>query len=392
MNTIWGCDTETMTELSGDFAAGAEQLQGISARARLARRAVTWFGPDAEEHRSTTEELFERAEQIAEVVRRLAELLGKEATAQDICSAAEGGIDPTDPLGVRAMPPSLVTGSPLPKVAGDPEGRWRPMVGGPLRAEEMPFVGGPIPTPDLSDLWPILTRPMEPEPVFGAPLRPSPAPVAPDEKYPLDDDHLADAESIRRLALRTVPGGGIAQGILDGHDAVGDLFDGAETVLEENGLGSLTPLVDVARIPHTLTEPVLGEGSMPGQMVTGIDRGIANTLQTGEEVTTALGQGDVAEAARSAERGMHRHVGNTTDLLTATAFPTAAQSVSDVLGTGGDLADGISPGAGDGLHRASDAFQRAHDELQGGLDTITGAEAAYDLRRQYVPMPWDERP
>lgn len=386
MNTFWGCNTETMTDLSGDFGTGAERLQGVIAHAVQARRTVTWFGPDAEEHRSLTEEMLERAEQIVEVIRRLSELLGKEATAQDICSVAEGGSDPTDPLRVRAELPSLDDWG-LPRLRGAREEEWRPTIAGPLQSEE------PFTPPDFGDLRPYIGGPMMREPDYGEPNSPFPtrAPVAPDAKYPLEPGYLENAESIRRLALRAVPGGGIAQGLMDAHDAIGTGFDGAESLLEKNGLGSFTPLVDAARIPHTLTEPMLGESSVAGQVVSGVDRSIANTLQTTDEVAVALGDGDLAEAARAVERGHYRNAEASLDILTATPYPSAAQSASDVLGTGGDLVDAVSPGAGEPLHAASEVFQGAHDDLQGGLDTLTDSEAVYDLRRQHLPMPWDEK-
>ncbi|HEX7351022.1 hypothetical protein [Brachybacterium sp.] len=386
MNTFWGCDTATMTELSGDFGSGAERMQALLARAADARRSATWFGPDAEEHRSLTDELVERARTIAEAVRRLGELLERESAAQDLCSAVEGGSDPTDPLRVRALLPFLGGGD-LPRLAGAPEGGWGPLIGGPLQVEDPTGLADRLPAlPDLGDLGPLIGGPLRHEP---APAFPRPAPVAPDERYDLEPGHLADAESIRRLGLRKVPVVGLVQGAMSAHEAIGGLYDGAEQLLVDNDLGSLTPLVDVARTPHTLSEPILGDGSVAGQIASGVDRGIANVLQTTGEVSTALGAGDLSGAVGAAERGLYRNIDATADVLAATPLPALAQTASDVLGTGGDVADLVSPGAGEPLHAAEGGLQRIHDDWQGVHDTVTDAEQLYDLRRQYAPMPWD---
>lgn len=386
MNTFWGCDTETMTELSGDFGTGADRMRTVLAAAAAAHRAATWFGPDAEEHRSLTEQLIEQARTLAEVLRRLGELLDRESAAQDICSAVEGGADATDPLRVRAVLPFL-GGEDLPRLSGKPEGGWGPLIGGPLQAEDPTTLADRLPAlPDLGDLGPLIGGPLMHEP---APRFPAPAPVAPDEHYPLDPEHLAAGERLRRLGLRKVPVVGIVQGAMSAHEAIGGAFDGAERALQDHGLGAFTPLVDVARTPHTLSEPILGEGSVAGQIASGLDRSIANTLQTSGEVATALGEGDLAGAVRAGERGQYRSIDATADIIAATPLPALAQTASDVVGTGADLADLVSPGAGEPLRTVEGGLQRAHDDWQGFHDTVTDAEQLYDFRRQYAPMPWD---
>src|SRR5690606_40989002 len=59
MNTFWGCDTESMTDLSALYGDHAGTLQTLGRTAGMTARLVDWFGPDDEEHRDATEKTIE---------------------------------------------------------------------------------------------------------------------------------------------------------------------------------------------------------------------------------------------------------------------------------------------------------------------------------------------
>src|SRR5699024_5777195 len=103
MNTFWGCETENLTELSGVVAARALRMRAIVLQIALSVRAVGWIGPDADDYRLRAEDLVDRALELIETLRRLGEVLGREAEEQDLCSQPDGVLPGVgDPLGVRA--------------------------------------------------------------------------------------------------------------------------------------------------------------------------------------------------------------------------------------------------------------------------------------------------
>lgn len=395
MNSFWGCDTETMDDLSAMFGERAGLLSAVIDRAAGTVRVATWFGPDAEDHRLRMEDVVETADALIELLRRLGELLGEESAEQSTASSTEGssagGAAPAggDPLGVRATPPWVTSGRRFGGLSSRRVTDWGPLVGGPLM-EEDPLAGrGPVsPLPALKDIGPMLGKPLTRQ-VAG--MIPPPSPLPEGEGFALDPVILEEAQGDRRLALGAVPVLGSLQSLMGVHAGIGAGFDRGERMLEENGLGAFTPALDVLRLPHTVSEVFLGEKSVMGQVTSGIDRGIANGIQTTEEISSAIGEGDWSGALRAGERGAYRQADVTADLLTATPVPAAAESLSSVLGTGGDLVEPLSPEAAARLHGAERTVGELGQGWEGTQDHLTDGERYYDLRRQYAPLPWDPK-
>src|SRR5699024_2112432 len=102
MYTLWGCETEHPTRPSGRGAARALRMRAIVLQIALTVRAVGWIGPDADDYRLRAEDLVDRALELIETLRRLGEVLGREAEEQDLCSQPDGVLPGVgDPLGVR---------------------------------------------------------------------------------------------------------------------------------------------------------------------------------------------------------------------------------------------------------------------------------------------------
>jgi hypothetical protein len=389
MNTFWGCETEALTELSTVFGTRAARLRALIETTAGTVHATTWRGPDAEDHRRRTDEMVEVVLRLVERLRRLGELLGEEAEEQETCSRPRSASTPAgDPLGVRATPPWVPDpGWGLPPLGGPSQPPLGPMIGGPLMAKDPTAIADAL--PDLDDVGPWIGGPfMAPDP--GRTL-PAPRPVPEDEDFALDPGSLSTAEDVRTSLLGGVPVVGTVQTIAGFHEQAGHLYDGAEQMLQDSGLGAFAPLVDVARIPHTVSGAVLGEDSTFGQLTSGLDRGIANTIQTTGEVAAAIGDGDLAGAAGAAERGLYRQAGVTADVLTAGPFTAVTGTASELLGTGADLVEPVSPEAAAPLHEAARAARDVGEGYQGILDDLTDAERYYDARRAYVPLPWDQR-
>lgn len=355
--------------------------------------AVEWFGPDAEDHRRRTEEMVEVVIGLVEKIRELGELLGEEAEEQEFCSRSETAPAPEgDPLGIRATPP-WVPGDdePVPSLSGPGRGGWGPMIGGPFAAKDPFALADRLPQlPDLGDLGPWIGGPL----IAEDPLRaiPAPRPLPEGEEFSLDPEILAEAGQDRRLALGAIPVAGQVQTLMGVHAGTEGFLDRAEQNLEESGLGVLTPALSAARVPHTVGGAILGEKSVLGQTIDGIDDGIANLMQTSEEVSTAIGDGDVAGAIRAGERGIYRHTGAVADIVTATPVPALGETASELIGLGADAAEVINPEAAAPLREAEQIVRDAGLSWEQGVDRLTDAEGYYDLRRKYLTTPWDPAP
>lgn len=387
MNTFWGSDTVALTELSAEFSTDAAQLGAVITAAARTVHATAWFGPDAEDHRRSTDEAVDTVIRLVEKLRELGELLEGEASEQDVCSRPDTAQGPAgDPLGVRATPPWIPDPAVgLPPLQGSGDTGWGPMIGGPLmHPDPQRLVDG---LPDLDELWPMIGGPF----MRQDPLRPIPAPhpLPEGEEFALDPEILAEAQLDRKLALGAIPVVGTAQTLMGVHSGMGKIFDRAEQNLEETGLGAFAPTVSVMRIPHTISGPVLGSDSVPGQVISGIDQGIANVMQTSEEVSSAIGDGDLAGIVRASERGMYRHAGAMADILTATPVPAMSRTASELIGTGADLVESVNPEAAAPLRAMEQSTLEFGQQWQLGLDGITDPERYYDLRREYLPTPWD---
>src|SRR5699024_5777196 len=235
-------------------------------------------------------------------------------------------------------------------------------------------------------------RPLSPwaEP-FAAPLerRELDDPLPAGEDFALDPDGLPGAARLRQKLVGQIPVAGFLQYAPALHEGMGDVYDEIEQGLEDHGRGAFRPVVSLARIPHESSGVLIGEDSMLGQTVSALDRSIANFGQTGQEVLTEIGDGDLSGAIRAGERGLYRNIDIGADLLTASPVPAAADAVSDIIGTGADMAEPITPEGAQLLRDAEETIRGHGESWERGQEQLTDPEFYYDLRRRYVPMPWD---
>lgn len=394
MNTFWGCETEQLAALSTAVGAEAVRLHRLMRSCTQVARAVTWFGPDAEDHRRTMEDLVETAKTVIELLRRWSELLRQEAAAQDLCSQPDGSAEAGGGLlDVRATPPwHPGPGEEGPhQPAGLEAGPWMPQIGGPLAAEDPTRLADLL--PDLSefeDLGPMIGGPlMSEDPLWDHAVPRGDLP--PGESFELDAEVLEESREMRELTLGALPLAGALQTTMGMHEKLDAAFDGAERTLSDSGLEELTPLVAIARTPNDLSGAVLGEASMLGQVTRNLDRGLANVAQTGTEVSDALGEGDLAGAARAGERGLFRSMGSTAELLTATPVPALAETASDLAGNAAALVEPFDRGTSQILRAQEQGLRDLGEEWERGRLELVDPERYYDQRRSALPMPWDPK-
>lgn len=401
MDTFCGCDTETLDDLAERVREGALRLIQLIELLREAAESVDWTGPDADAHRHRTATMAEHGLAAGADLRAKALELRRHAWEQERASELDPG------AAVRAELPGDRGG----KEIFEEPGRW---IGGPMAPADPldpapglrglrglptppggwgPWIGGPMAPADPTSPVPSLpTPPGGWGPWSGGPFMPSPpppvvsGPLPEGEQFALDPEIVAEARGDRELALGSVPVAGHIQTALGLHEELGHLNDRLD---EAAGGTVFEPLARVARVPHTVTEPVLGEGSTAGQLAGVLDRSWANVLQTGSEVTAAVGEGDLAAAARAGERGLYRSAENSADLLTITPIPAYAETGADLLGEGADAVRGISPEAAAALESAEATVREDVEGLTDFRETLTDGETWYDARRRYAPMPWD---
>lgn len=426
MNIFCGCDPEALDQLAERLSEKAQRVLELIALLRETAAAVTWVGPDADAHRQHTDAMADHGAEVVADLRAAAQGLRRHAWEQERASEA-------DPWAtVRAELPGPAGGGP----GGDEGFSWPdlngprlrrptlledpgPWIGGPFQAEDPaglvpglspldapdggwgPAIGGPMQPADPLDLLPEgWTSPVPPGgwgPWAGGPFMPSSGPVPPPERAPLpegeefalDPGIVASAEGDRRSVLGAIPVVGTIQTAMDVHEEIGAVHDGVEGYLTDAGLEEFQPVADIARLPHTLAEPVLGQDSTVGQLAGTLDRSWANVLQTGSEVTDALGEGDWSGAVRAGERGMYRSWGASAELLTITPLPAYAKTGADLLGDGADAVRPVSPGAADGLDGAAEDLRGRAEGVEDALDSLSDSERWYDTRREFAPMPWD---
>ena len=112
-------------------------------------------------------------------------------------------------------------------------------------------------------------------------------------------------------------------------------------------------------------------------------------MQTGDEVFSAVGDGDLTGAIQASERGIYRHAGMSADLLTITPVPAIADTASDLIGTGADVTEPFNPEMAETLRSAEQAAKEYGQAWERGQERLTDPETYYDLRRTYFPAPWD---
>lgn len=379
MNTFYGCDTAALDDLSATIGERAAQLRTVMEGTGQAAAAPAWFGPDGDVFRDEVDKLVERALGVFEWLRELGELLGAEAAEQSACSAADG-----ESGGGQGIRPAL--GAELLRLVRD---LVRGPVSGLASGLKEGFEDGLPPLPDLGSLGPLIWGPLLPR----DPLRPLPRPQPlPDgEEFALDPEILAEAQQDRRVALGALPFIGTAQLAMGIHGGVGRFYDRVEEGLEASGLGAATPLVSMARIPHHVSGIPLGEKSIPAQALDVVDREFANVTQTSAEVSSAVGEGDWAGATRAAERGIYRHFDASVDLMTANPAPAIAEAAAGFAGSAADIAEPFSPAAAEPLRDLEGIVREAGLGLEDGHHWLTDGERYYELRRQYMPLPWDRQ-
>lgn len=396
MNTFWGCETEDLTELSAVVEARAGRLGTLVRDTALRARAVAWFGPDAEDHRLRAEDLAERVIDLVEKLRELGELLDDEAEEQEICSRPENGAAPASgPFGVRTEASDDAGDFGHQPVLGGTGGSAPPSPTISVAPESSRFEGDwPFRIPEG---LPSLQGAPQGHPMIGGPFMDEKAwqqardrgPLPAGEDVALSPEHLAEAEHLRTRAGRLHPLLGAPQMMMRTHEAIGGVYDSVEQGLVESGHGHLTPLVSLARLPHDIAGGALEEPSVLGQVTSAVDRGVANVLQTEEEVFTEASEGDTAGAVRAMERGLYRHTGMLADIATSTAVPAAADTASDLIGTGAEVAEPFSPEAAEALREAESSVRDVGLTWEQGQETITDPALYYDARRTLYPMPWD---
>src|SRR5699024_12586124 len=96
-----------------------------------------------------------------------------------------------------------------------------------------------------------------------------------------------------------------------------------------------------------------------------------------------------ARAHRARAAGLPPNIPTGVDRLTACPRLAARHATCYTIRTGADMAEPITP-EGPQLLRDADETIRGHGESwERGQEQLTDPEFYYDLRRRYVPMPWD---
>ncbi len=404
MNTFWGCDTESMTDLSALYGDHAGTLQTLGRTAGMTARLVDWFGPDAEEHRDATEKTIETLISLAETIRRLGELLGTEAEEQDEASSAEGtsvygqcpSDDPGDLLsGIRTAPPrGPIQGkgrNPLQPL--DPKTPWwQQPIGGPVHIMD-PEVQRAITkalkglAKDFDQVRPLIGGPFMPQ--WEPPQPQIDGPLPEGESFDLDPELLRRSSEQRAMATGALPIIGTVQSVMDLQQSTEGRAERWEQALVDHGLEELAPLTNIVGFSDASMTMLLGKDSAAGQMFDGLDRMWANTQQTGGEALSSLADGDLAGAARAVERGGYRHADALADVLTASPLPAMATGSADMADYVANGVEYVSPEAAENMREGASIVRESGERYQQFHDDITDGETWYDRRRRYAPLPWD---
>lgn len=399
MDTIWGCDTEVMDELSEQILERAQQLSDLFELLRSTSQAVPWRGPDADAHRARTGAVTAEGTDLCGILRERSQLLRDEAAVQTAVSQpdAAAGSDPFRLL--RADLSDLFPRSPS-------EGGVQDLLPQPLRDIIPDFGRVREPLSPFPEVDPGLRHPLDPDNPPTLPDLPDPSllggpvmreipesqgPLPEGEPYDLSQEALERGEEGRRLALsghRITAG---AQALPDAHAMAVDGLDGIESRLVAGGHGNLVPAVSLARIPLEASSLAIGENSTIGQATEGLDHMAANIVQTGDEVSGALGEGDLAAAARAAERGSFRHYGSIGEIMTAGPISQVPEVGGDIAGHAADAVESVSPQAAQPLRDMEQASHDIADRIEDVRESALDSETWYDARREVLPAPWDPR-
>lgn len=374
---------------------------------------VPWYGPDAEALRERARGVAEAGGDLLGVLRELREELHVHAAEQDAASVPDGPLR-GDPLRwVRAG--LLTNAAQVAETAAEwigwpPDGNLGPWIGGrPFAADPQLIRRAADVTrkafdllhrrsddlPGLGDPGPWIGGP------FRAPLQPghstmpvppwrtgTPAPPLPEgEQFALREEHLNTAAFVREKAMAMHPIGLALRGAMAAHEGAGALLDSAAPWAEVHPV--VGGVLGAAGIVHDVSSLVVGEGSTLGLASRGIDQSLANTLQTGEEVTGALRDLDGAGVARALERGAYRRAEASAILLTASPFWGVPDAGVSMLEHAAEVAEPIAPQAVARHRHLIEEIGRAHADLSEAIGEAGRAESWYEARRRHVPMPWD---
>lgn len=389
MTSFLGCIPEQMHDLNDTIQQRAERIRSLLEGLGVLSGAVGWTGPDADAFRESTAGALAEGTAVAALLAGRGRELVLQADAQDAASAPDRGADLS---GIRMGPPGGPSGPPAPGPGG-PGGGGGPDARPPReRLEDIvrEGIGGPLAaSPEelqrLREGYARLREHLAQPPGGGDLLT--------EGELAYDPEHLATAESLRTLALRKVPVVGQLQGAHAVQGRLEDAADGAERWLVENGHGQYVPALHAATSPLAVTGALIGEESIVGQSLRGLDQSIANRLQTAEGVVGGIREGDAGEVARELEYGMLREVENTSLLLLPDPSAPILGAGEELLGTAAEASSLIGPPPLTAvLEDAHEGVGDLREHMAYARGTFTDPQQLLRMRREHAPMPWDPEP
>lgn len=384
-STFWGCDPHQLDEHAERLLEGARRIQELVDLLQGSSSSTRWDGPDGDHHREATRTATQEMDGLGGDLLGIMRMIREDAEQQELTSSPGGhglwqvraGLfgeirdwEPpegwNDPVGSPGGPIRLPGGA-------DPQ-RWRDAweAAGKYRGTPFayPFAAGAAPTGTVD-----------------GPL--------PEDSTELNPELVGAVSWVRSAAVTKIPVVGTTIGAVQGaiamHEQAGSGLDALETRMEDNGFGAFTPAVDAVRIPWAASGAVLGQDGAINQTLEGVDRLVANNIQTHVEIGSALADGDPGGAVAAAEKGVYRGIDAGSDAV-------MPDSISPWLGAGADTADAaagvvepFAPGYAATLQTAGSTLEGWEDGMQAARDDHTGAQNLYDARRRHVPLPYDDR-
>ncbi|GAA1717320.1 hypothetical protein [Brachybacterium phenoliresistens] len=391
MTSFLGCIPEQMRELNDLILERTEQIRDLLEGLGVLSGAVGWTGPDAEAFRDRTGAVIARGGATAAMLLRRGQELAAQAEAQDAASAPDRGavpgaegpgprgsalpeilMGPTSPGGPAGGPPPASGTGTWQETLRDRGGIGQPLAATPQELERLREAG----TAALEDLR-------------------TPRPGVPAEEGGLryDEDILAGAEGFRTLALRKVPGLGLLQGANIGHGKIETALEDAESWLIAHGHEEWVPALDLASMPVTVGGALVGDESVLGQSLRGIDQTLANRVQTTGAVGSELLEGDLGGAARELEYGMLRDIENASLLLVPDPTRAVLGAGEELLHDMADASEPIAPApVSEQIHAMADGVGGFKDQMEEARGLLTDPQELLRRRREHLPLPWDPAP